>query len=134
MPPSLPLIPLVENFTPPRESYNPLSFVPQAAIPFSLLSRDKIRLKVKFWITFFENSLIPGRSEAVVRIDVFFLLLTAVLELGEFVCHHVEVVGEGELQVLVLAHLNQLLEEWIYWHFLGPEVGAEEDHRTCETE
>ena len=64
----------------------------------------------------------------------FSLRGSGAFELVEFVSHHVEIIGEGELQVLVLAHLNKFLEEWIDWHFFGPEVGAEENHRAGESE
>lgn len=42
----------------------------------------------------------------------------------------IEVVGEGQLEVLVFPKFHHFLQERIYRHLLGPEIGAEEDHRT----
>ena len=70
------------------------------------------------------------------QMDLWFKCLflgCAVLELVQLISYNIEIIGEGELQILVFAHLDKLLEEWINRHFLCPEFGAEENHRTCES-
>ena len=46
----------------------------------------------------------------------------------------VDVVCDGEEEVLVFAFVYKMLHEAVDWHLIHPEVDSQEDHRACITE